>query len=87
MGDVAHHCFSQLHPELLEQMELQVRREMWVLFLLAQGGAEHSWSGCGQQKLFQKASQGPDCARNCTAVLAVLQTVIAIICWLGDQLD
>lgn len=44
----------QLHPKLVEQMEVQVRREIWVLFLLAQGGAEHPQIGCGQQNLSER---------------------------------
>lgn len=53
VGHISHHCFS-LHSELLEQTQLQVRREVWVLFLLAQGGTERSWVGCGHQKRLQR---------------------------------
>lgn len=49
----------QLHPKLVEQMGLQVRRKIWVLFLLAQGGAEHPQIGFGQQNLSERPRKAP----------------------------
>lgn len=72
VGHMSPRGFSQLHPTLLEQSELQLGRAVWVLLVLAQGGAKHSGTGFEQQSLSQrlwKAQIVPGTVQQCTAVL------------------
>lgn len=62
VGHISHHC-CLLHSELLEQTQLQVRREVWVLFLLVRveqsvpgvdAGTKNAFKGLTEPRLCQE---------------------------------